>query len=277
MNILIGSRAMKHWYPNFPLKENADWDIVSDKRLVEGREGPNGEPYEFHDVKLLNNEKLEQWASWSGAEYAGERLYILRPAALAMVKRSHLHRNLGFQKHITHYHKVLTDFRLRNQDDLGLIGFLNERTTLTKKEFPTGNPNLNQPVKEFFDDYVTKKYDHDHLHTLVAYEDKPMYTKLQDDPSLAWCDKYLWDKLDHQQKIYCVAEETQVIAMERFLVPHDWQYSVKHAYLKALDKVCTTLTSGWFRDFAIEYYPEVFNLCDAGKFDRIRKELKNGN
>ena len=40
---------------------------------------------------------------------------------------------------------------------------------------------------------------------------------------------------------------------------------------KALEKVCTTLTSGWFRDFAIDNYPEIFNLCDTIKIDNIRK------
>src|SRR5690606_6535747 len=57
-------------------------------------------------------------------------------------------------------------------------------------------------------------------------------------------------------KLKCVREEAMAIALGRFIIPgfvHDSQI----AYSMALRKVCTTLTKGWFRDFAIDHYPEL--------------------
>jgi len=154
------------------------------------------------------------------------------------------------------------------------VEFLQERTALTHKMFPQGSPNLNQTVEDFFDDAVTKKYEHDYLHSLFAYYEKPMYTRLQTDSTKAWCSKELWDGLTHVEQLQCVAEETYVIATERFMVPKDWNYPMKLAYGKALNKVCTTLCSNWFRDKAIDYYPEVMELFDEGKFLEVKGKLE---
>jgi len=132
---------------------------------------------------------------------------------------------------------------------------------------------LNQTVEEFFDDAVTKKYNHDFLHSLFAYQEQPMYTRLQTDSTKAWCSKELWDGLTHVEQLQCVAEETYVIATERFMVPKDWKYPAKLAYNKALNKVCTTLCKNWFRDKAIDYYPEVMELFDEGKFLSVKDKL----
>jgi len=268
-NLLIGSRALEYWSPDFQCKPNADWDIISEHQIID-----ETKRIEWHNFDTVANYDIQSYASDQFIEIAGQRVYIVNPIGLAIIKRSHLWRNLSFQKHITHYHKHLKfySFMFTTKDK----EVLNKRTALTMAAYPQGHPSLKKSVEDFFDDYVEKKYNHDYLHELVAYHDKPLYTQLQRNPSSAWCDKDLWDKLSNDDKIKCVAEEAQVIAIERFLVPSNWNYAPRHAYLKALDKVCTTLCSGWFRDFAIDNYPEIFNLCDTMKFDNIRKELEHG-
>ena len=77
----------------------------------------------------------------------------------------------------------------------------------------------------------------------------------------------------HEDKIKCIAEEAHVIAMERMMIPNKWEYPTKKAYIKAVDKVCTTLCSGWFRDYAIDHYPEVMSHFDQSKFNHVKKEL----
>ena len=50
-----------------------------------------------------------------------------------------------------------------------------------------------------------------------------------------------------------------VIALERYLIPmvsKDQEIS----YNLALVRICTTLTKGWFRQFAIDNYPQLSNL-----------------
>lgn len=268
-NLLIGSRALEHWSPDFKCKPNADWDIISLHEIKD-----DTKRIEHHAFNALGSSDLQRYASEHTIKIAGQVVHIVNPIGLAIIKRSHLWRDLSFQKHITHYHKHLAKYRAYFKEVDELI--LENRTKLTMAAYPQGHPSLKKSVKDFFDDYVEKKYNHDYLHELVAYHDKPLYTQLQRDSSSAWCDKDLWDKLSTADKIKCVSEEAQVIAIERFLVPSNWNYAPRHAYLKALDKVCTTLCSGWFRDFAIDNYPEIFNLCDTIKFDNIRKELEHG-
>ena len=264
MNILIGSRAMHYWNPNVPLKTETDWDIIS-SFPIEGAE--------FHDRFLLNNDDLYRYCTDEKLQLNGNVVHVLSMKGLALVKRSHLHRDLSFDKHITHYWNYLEyQSKFWTEEDRA---FLAKRTQMTLEGFPQLKPNLNQSVDAFFNDAVYKRYNHDYLHELFAYEDQPMYTRLQTNPELARCELNLWDNLSSEQKVQCVAEETQVIATERFLVPKDWEYPAKAAYMKALQKVCTILTSGWFRDFALDNYPSVVGLFNKNKFNEVQQKLVN--
>lgn len=270
-NLLIGSRALNYWKPEHKIKASTDWDVISDKPI---------EGTEWHDPEFLNNYKLEKYTDLNDyIMFNGEKLHIVEPLGLAIIKRSHLWRDLSFDKQITMYHKgglkgvlEVVKGKANMSDDIAL---LQERTELTMKAFPQQGPNLNMSVEDFFDDAVTKKYSHDWLHELYAYEDKPMYTKLQKDSSTAMCHRDLWYNLTHEQKLQCVAEETYVIATERSLVPRDFSYPYKLAYMLALKKVCTTLCRGYFRDYALDYYPKVLELFNENKVNHVKTMLES--
>lgn len=263
--ILIGSRALKYWYPDFPLRDDADWDVVANEYFDE-----TFPRLELHSRKHLNNQeiKVNKDFGWTTLPN-GDGVFVASEPYLAAIKRSHLWRDYQWDKHITHYNKYL-----RQHLDDSVQDFLKERTRLTKEAYPQGNPNLNQSNEDFFDDAVAKVYDHDFIHELAAYYDAPLYTRLKRDDSKAWCEKDLWEQLSLEDKRKCVAEECYVIATERFLVRNNWEYSYKGAYLTALKKVCTTLTSGWFRDFSLDYHPEIMALFDANKLNFIKENLK---
>lgn len=118
-------------------------------------------------------------------------------------------------------------------------------------------------------------YNHDTLHEILAYEDKPLYTRLIKEEGRAFCTESKWLELTEDQKLKCVAEEVQVIAAERFLIPKAFKGSSKLAYIKVLDKVCTTLCSGYFRYFAIDNYKEILELYDSGRFLMLESKLQN--
>lgn len=258
-NLLIGSRALNYWYPKVPIKDTTDWDVISDEPI---------EGTEWHNPNLLKNYAMERYAT---GIRVGE-FNVVSPKGLFIVKRSHLWRDLSFGKHITHFHKYLN--QVRGDLNTGDWVVYKERLLATQVQFPKQHPRLDVSVGEFFDDYVPKKYDHDYLHELLAYEAKPMYSRLQRDSSKAWCEKDLWESLTHTQKIQCCAEETQVIAVERFMVPSQWEFIPRLAYMKSLEKVCTTLTSGWFRDFAIDNYPSIVLQFDAQRILGIKSILE---
>ena len=256
--VLIGSRALSHWLGTEPRKE-ADWDVISEEHIS---------GTEWHRPEFLNNRNMAEnyITSETVQTGSGELVWVMSMAGLAIIKRSHLWRDLSFQKHITHYHRHLKPYFRPNQDYV-------DRLELTKKEFPQGNPNLNQMNEDFFSDAVTKLYNHDWLHELFAYGDRPLYTRMQPDPAKAWCDKKGWDIFTHTERLNCIAEEAFVIATERFMVPNKWNYDSKRAFLKAVDKICTTLCSGWFRDYAIDNYPEVVSRYDKLKFREVENHI----
>lgn len=263
-NLLIGSRALNYWFPDHKIKEITDWDIISDKPFEDIPEGIN---YEWHDPDILLNRELEKYTSSVGRVFNGKIVFIVNPMGLALVKRSHLWRDLGFDKHITHWNKYLqpvTVFKNDFDED-----YLKRRTAATMQMFPQGHPKLNQTVEKFFDDAVTKKYNHDFLHELYAHHDKPLYTYMQSNPELAWCEKDKWNKFSFDDKIKCVQEEAYVIATERFLVPSGWNFPERLAYFNAVKKICTTLCSGWFRDFAIDNHQLICSSFDAQKVKSV--------
>lgn len=269
--MLIGSRAIAHWNPDFQIRADSDWDII-------GRSYEN--TFYRSELNIPDNDRIE----WHSPDHLNNRdmIFIFEtgdrvcsPYGLAIIYRSHLHRDWNWDAHITKYHKFILPLL---ENDLHLSDpILLERIKLTKKEYPQGNPNLMQSNEMFFDDPVKKVYDHDFLHELYAYEGRPMFEKLkhEGEEGKAWCAKDLWQQLSQLQKLQCVAEESYVIATERFMVPNDWNYPTKKAFYFALKKVCTTLTSGWFRDFAIDNFPQVFELFDRNKMYLVWLHLES--
>lgn len=264
--VLIGSRALAYWNPEMKLKPDTDWDVIS---------YAHHEGCEVHDPDFLNNKQMLDYSSNRIVKLPdGTNATVMFPLGLAIIKRSHLWRNLSFDKHITMYHKFGLADLIKEFGKTDIVQKdLQARIDMTKKAFPQRNPNLMQTKEDFFDDAVTKKYDHDYLHELFAYYDKPLYTRMLRDKNLAWCNKDQWETFTHEDQLKCVAEETYVIAAERFLIPNNWNFPSKLAYMKALTKVCTTLTSGWFRDKAIDFYPEIVNLYDKKKFHVVQSKL----
>lgn len=258
-NLLIGSRALNYWFPGCKIKSETDWDVISDEPI---------EGTEWHNPDFLNNKDFERFtSSFETLKFNGNDFYVVNPFGLAIIKRSHLWRNLSFGKHITHYHKFLKHYCDYESN------LYKTRRELSYKEFPQKGPNLNQSVNTFFVDAVTKKFEHDYLHELFAYDGKPMYTKMQRDKTRAWCEKDMWDKFTEHEKLWSVAEETYVIATERFLVPTNFKHYEKMAYVKSLEKVCTTLCKGWFRDYAIDNYPTVLNMFDSNRIAKVKPHL----
>jgi hypothetical protein len=193
---------------------------------------------------------------------------IASEGVLFAIKAGHItfpHRQ--WEKHIMDYH-ILKKIVYEAYNPLGIV-WIEKMTKLHKKctEDRLGKQKLPKLIgttkEEFFDDYVVKYVEHDSIHQMVAHKEFPMYHYMQKDHTLVECHKELWDQFSHEDKLHCVMEECYVIALERHIIPtikgdrvglnyHD-------AFKWALMRVCTTLCSGWFRQFAIDHYFEVLN------------------
>ena len=108
--------------------------------------------------------------------------------------------------------------------------------------------------KQFFNEKVSRKYDHDFLHEVVKYNDEPMYKKCLKDGHEVLLDENKFKKLSKREKLQLCREEIYVIALERFLIPSNFAYCEHECYRAALKKLVTTMTKGWFPTFIVDNY-----------------------
>lgn len=137
-------------------------------------------------------------------------------------------------------------------------------------------PKLRGVSKEhFFDDNVVKFYQHDDIHQIFAHKEKPMYSYMQLDENIVDCSENLWNRFNVENKIKCVLEECYVIASERQLIPSMKGIKVGmvpyKAFKWALMRVCTTLCSGFFREFAIDNYLDILNSYDKYYYYKLKQ------
>jgi hypothetical protein len=199
---------------------------------------------------------------------------IASPFELLMIKRSHLHRPYQWPKHIDDYH-----FLCKRKLTLGapLLKVVARRAAeRDARDQQRPRVSLAMDNAAFFtqsDGVLRRHFAHDDLHEVVSYHGTPMYMKIKHDQSKAAVDRKLFDALPIAHKYQVVREEAYAIALERAIIPH-WlmQHAmadagligahevsipselIGRAYDYALMRICTTLTSGWFRDFAIDQH-----------------------
>ncbi|RGB32963.1 hypothetical protein C1646_762279 [Rhizophagus diaphanus] len=184
---------------------------------------------------------------------------------LEALKTSQIYWPADFHKNISDLH-LLRDY---NKDKVSIIQPLcsPQRDELIELILETRKPgahiNLNISNDDFLENednlFVQKCISREDLYELVKYGDHPIYQGLRDDKSKTLIKKSLFEKLDYQTKIKCAKEEAMVIALERYLIPMISK-DQENSYKLALVRICTTLTKGWFRQFAIDNYPQLSNL-----------------
>lgn len=179
---------------------------------------------------------------------------------LYMLKMSH-----RFKKNSPHFKKTMSDIiQIRNYQSATTqkicIDTVNHPwwNRRVKETYDYDHPKLNQNKQDFFDTPgVTYKYDHDGIHKAIAINPGiPAYTKFMKDDAEVQTDSQKFDMLPMRQKLDAVVEESCVLAIERSLVPFPGVLTQTEAFLMALEKVCTSITSGWFREFAWNHYYE---------------------
>lgn len=223
---------------------------------------------------------------------------------LYALKMSHryLKNSPHFQKTREHIKKLRNKMN-KNNIHPKLEEWFKERE---KETYSYGHPKLNQSKTNFFSgDGVSYIYDHDSIHQAMAtlikvvepsgfetrfvttaadsYANifgegpKPAYHFYQTPKSEIMTSKSLFESLPHSVRLRGVLEEAQVLALERAVIPHGTDNY--KAFKIALEKVCTSITSGWFREFAWENYDSVMTLyLNEGQdyVDRFTHALNQG-
>lgn len=291
--IILGSKALLFRLPQteevLARDERADYDVIMTfEEFVEWHETYNEyitashprslEKYKVvvvidgvrkvYEIELANEgssaqlliDNKEQVTDHTVNGFLGESFDAIKLEYQMLTKRSHLIYPVHFEKNIADY-ELLKSLVGEHYVSGLKKEYYDLRLSEAKERYNQRTPNLNVTTEDFFSSSlnVPHYFVHDHIHEVMAHHEIPVFSMIQKDPSKAWCDKDLFFDLPYEYQVQCVQEEAYVIALERYIVPQygdDWM-DYKGAYDKAVKRICTTLTSGWFRTFAIDNYGEI--------------------
>jgi hypothetical protein len=220
--------------------------------------------FDKNQIEILladNSESNKMYLDYSNANTG---LHIADVDVLFSIKKSHIHYPIKFEKHINDYCFLYDN--LKGFDKLSHITEIRKKET----ELRIGKlktPSLKKTVSEFFgqsDKFVKSFFIHDDIHKIVSHYGYPLYEKMQEDKEYAFCSKSKWNNFTEEDKIKTVLEEAYVIALERKVIPMLFDggsyWDSESAFNWALMRICTTLTSGWFREFATDNYLNIKKL-----------------
>jgi hypothetical protein len=233
--------------------------------------------YDTKNVELLladNSKSLQMYL-----EYDRENLFASEEVLFSL-KSSHIHYPIKFYKHISDFTFLFNHFKG--------VDVLSDITSIHKKEIRErlnrlSPPSLNKTVDEFFSqskDYVKPYFIHDEIHMIMAHYNEPLYKSMQDDKNFAKCNKTSWESFSYEDKCKCVLEEAYVISLERKILPMIFGsgsgYTNQEAFDWALMRICTTLCSGWFREFATVNYFTIKNKMNINYVEKFLENYQNG-
>jgi hypothetical protein len=184
-----------------------------------------------------------------------------------------------YLKNSPHFWKTLADWHLMRMAGATIRPEYADFLKIREKEtYNYKHPKLATDKKEFFSEEhgVTYKYDHDSIHRAIALQERPAYTYYIKDGQEVDCDKNKFFAIDQQVRINGVIEEACVLAIERALVPHPDGMSPEKAWRFALSKVCSSITSGWFRSFAYSNALEIIKQYPVGYWEKFQLGITSG-
>jgi hypothetical protein len=199
-------------------------------------------------------------------------------SVLYSIKRSHRHYPRMWQKHIWDYHLLKT--MVDGVDVLADITKIRERET-EERYGKLKTPSLNKNAQDFFDDNVSNRtFVHDDIHAVMAHREKPMFEYIKVSLDKVACSKAKFFELAEADRVRCVLEEAYVIALERCIIPMLFaggRYTTsEEAIAWAIMRICTTLCSGWFRDYATENYPLIHGYYDRRYVEKFLTAVQEG-
>ncbi|AKO61052.1 hypothetical protein AXI76_gp151 [Pseudoalteromonas phage H101] len=287
--IIIGSvSAMVHGVFGDDYKPS-DTDIIGSyeemQRYIENNKVISVTPTSANSnlIILQDKSKVEWEISWEGS--SGHLLQkvlnslngkvMAPPEVLYTLKMSH-----RFKKNSPHFRKTMDHIKALREylcsDEIP--EYLQEFYDLRVKEtYDYNHPSLDVSKDAFFaDDGIPYEYDHDSLHEAIRILGKPAYTYFKPDDKEVYCSKEMFYQQPYYIQLLSVVEEAMVLTLERSLIPNKFNPDADKMFRYALMKVCTSITSGWWRDFAWENYDEALGYYKSLGKNYLYNSFKQG-
>ena len=245
--LIYGSTAIKHFFPDYN-HEPKDLDIITET------------DNKYH-LDINGCKRIEQY-------YLPEFSYIFEnnkdeefvdPDFLYTIKMSHLSWDINWDKHMK------SAIVLREKGAKLDKTFYDSLMTAWSRVHGKKQVKMNVNNSDFFKENIQRKYDHEYLHEVFSFYDRPLNERIRKDLDSPLCSEELWNKLSEEDKFKCALEELMVLSTERFLLS-DTKIPINHARTKMLKQMITSTTTGWFnlflklnfKRFIDEGFPEFF-------------------
>jgi len=297
--LIVGSAALNYHFPNYQ-RQVKDIDVIGtleDVKYLTGLLKPEKikdnhyivslfniqnttDIFNTKNVEILISDYSDALCEYINYENYNSEISWASPEVLLSLKRSHIHFPIKFEKHIKDYNFLLSTLKEDKLNHITEINFKETEDRLGKLK----TPSLKKSTRKFFDQsqkYVKYFYVHDDIHKVMAHYDRPVYEDMQVNDESAWCQKDLWDNFSFEKKAKCVLEEAYVIALERKIIPMlngvGDIISSKKAFEWSIMRICTTLCSGWFRQFATDNYTKIIEYYNPEYVQKFLEQEKKGN
>ncbi len=259
-----------------PLKLDSVYPTSKGKKLI--AHGPIPCEFEIAWPGSSAEEILEAAAQDPETVYTyvpglGCRVQVASLNLLFLLKKSH-----RYLKNSPHFLKTMRDYRTMRDCGAVIPSEWQEMYRRREKEtYDYSHPNLNVRKDAFFTDLGSLKYvyDHDSIHEAMKTLERPAYTYFKREGSEVACDRKLFEVAEEKVRLSSVLEETLVLALERSQIPHP-NTDPKKSFDIALMKVCTSITSGWWREYAYEHYDEVQAIYPRNYVQRFWDAVDSG-
>lgn len=228
MNVIIGSTAIKYYYPDFN-REPKDLDIVTENVSQSNSK-----------AEYLKNDVLIQYLKNNGLNQS-----YLSPDLLLTLKCSHIFWNINFDKHMYDIQFLLKKGNKINIDLFyDLYKYWNVVHGVNKRS------KLDMSADKFFDNAVKCEHNHDYLHTLL--NPSPTYLKVLKDGAEVDVSETKFNALNYKEKCDLVREEVMVMAYERM-----FHTNYRINYHRMLKKFLMNHAPMWEAIFIIENWIEL--------------------
>lgn len=300
--LLIGSQALSHY--TTLTRRPLDVDVIATFDELGGLTSSLKREGRVESIPLAVNKTVlkcedgrivEVELAWDGTAArklweldSDESSFDFKPELLPLAFRRASLDELYTLKVSHRYLKNSPHFR-KTRDDIMLMRSLGARVFdadwLRQREEETyvyKHPKLNVMKKDFFaGDGVQYVYDHDDIHRAVAHIEfdfvpTPAYTLYMKDGEEVKSDRRKFFAHDESVRLFGVLEEAQVLALERSQIPFRGKVDPRRSFDIALQKVCTSITSGWFREYGWENFSLVEAMYEPDYVDRFWKAVDEG-
>lgn len=244
-------------------------DCKADKMIVEGDVN-----LEFEIIRAGHSSEIfEKLVKESSDTLETKFGLVPNLDLLYSIKKSH-----RFLRNSPHFWKTAID--LKKMQSFGAEVKSEYEEFFKKREKETLNykhPKLNVTKDKFFsDDNVPYQYCHDSIHWSQKHLDVPAYFFYKKEGSEVLSDKQKFFACDDQIKYYGAIEEVSTIALERAKIPYPNVMTDKQAWIFSLSKICSSITSGFFRSWCHDHIFEILQMYPEDYVDKFKKALADG-